>query len=176
MKDENYLAHHGIKGQKWGVRRFQNEDGTLTREGQLRYAKYLKDKEEKKLGSKLFDYDGDPRDWKSNETRNQASKRAHEKFDKGKKEIEQRYKQMFADIKSGKLKLNPDKKEVQNLLKHIDEDTQYKKSVGKTIVAASVVTLGAVSVGVLAKKVGSSIKDLVDFGKSAVEAIRQGII
>lgn len=34
---ENYLAHHGIKGQKWGVRRFQNEDGTLTEEGKARY-------------------------------------------------------------------------------------------------------------------------------------------
>lgn len=27
------LYHHGIKGQKWGVRRFQNEDGSLTPEG-----------------------------------------------------------------------------------------------------------------------------------------------
>ena len=27
------LSHHGIKGQKWGVRRFQNKDGTLTAEG-----------------------------------------------------------------------------------------------------------------------------------------------
>lgn len=32
-----YLAHHGIKGQKWGIRRFQNPDGTLTHEGRLRY-------------------------------------------------------------------------------------------------------------------------------------------
>lgn len=35
---ENYLAHHGIKGQKWGVRRFQNEDGTRTVEGKSRYS------------------------------------------------------------------------------------------------------------------------------------------
>ena len=34
---ENYLAHHGVKGQKWGVRRYQNEDGSLTAEGRARY-------------------------------------------------------------------------------------------------------------------------------------------
>ena len=32
-----HLSHHGIKGQKWGVRRFQNPDGTLTAEGRKHY-------------------------------------------------------------------------------------------------------------------------------------------
>lgn len=31
------LYHHGIQGQKWGIRRFQNEDGTYTPEGKERY-------------------------------------------------------------------------------------------------------------------------------------------
>ena len=31
------LRHHGIKGQKWGVRRYQNDDGSLTTLGKLRY-------------------------------------------------------------------------------------------------------------------------------------------
>lgn len=32
-----YLCHHGIKGQKWGLRRYQNPDGTLTDAGRKRY-------------------------------------------------------------------------------------------------------------------------------------------
>jgi len=46
MDYPTYLIHYGIEGQKWGVRRFQNEDGTLTEEGIRRYGKLL-DKSEK---------------------------------------------------------------------------------------------------------------------------------
>ena len=31
MYDNNYLSHYGIKGQRWGVRRFQNADGSINR-------------------------------------------------------------------------------------------------------------------------------------------------
>lgn len=34
---DDYLEHHGIKGQKWGVRRYQNADGSLTAAGKSRY-------------------------------------------------------------------------------------------------------------------------------------------
>ena len=33
----DYLMHHGVKGQKWGIRRYQNPDGSLTPEGLKRY-------------------------------------------------------------------------------------------------------------------------------------------
>ena len=38
---ETILAHHGVKGQKWGVRRYQNEDVSLTAAGRKQYDKNL---------------------------------------------------------------------------------------------------------------------------------------
>lgn len=40
----DFLAHHGIDGMRWGVRRYQNLDGSLTPAGKLRYLKQI-DKE-----------------------------------------------------------------------------------------------------------------------------------
>ena len=45
------IAHHGIKGQKWGIRRYQNADGSLTAEGRKRYGKKL----EKSLSNNITD-------------------------------------------------------------------------------------------------------------------------
>ena len=52
---ENELYHHGIKGMKWGVRRYQNKDGTLTAAGKKQKKKTLSadDKEKARRKSDL---------------------------------------------------------------------------------------------------------------------------
>ena len=49
---KNYLEHHGVIGMKWGVRRYQNVDGSLTEKGRKRlktWDKYVEDTRAKKM-------------------------------------------------------------------------------------------------------------------------------
>lgn len=58
IKMANDIQHHGIIGQRWGVRRFQNQDGSLTPEGKKRlksdnpvHEDYAKAHDKKKVSS-----------------------------------------------------------------------------------------------------------------------------
>ena len=50
--NNDYLMHYGVKGMKWGVRRYQNADGTLTAKGRKKISKQY-DKESKKVMNEL---------------------------------------------------------------------------------------------------------------------------
>lgn len=53
---DNYLIHNGVKGMKWGVRRYQNKDGSLTDAGKKRYARDAREKEYNKYDENTSTY------------------------------------------------------------------------------------------------------------------------
>lgn len=59
--DNNELRHWGVRGMKWGVRRYQNKDGSLTNAGQKRYERDQKENAGKKKGNKVGA--ADPNRW-----------------------------------------------------------------------------------------------------------------
>lgn len=87
------LYHHGIKGQQWGVRRFQNEDGSLTDEGKKRYAKYDKDFE--RTASEILEAKLNSENWPS-----VNDKRIRKAQEKGKQILDSMKEDGFASLDS----------------------------------------------------------------------------
>ena len=82
----SYLMHHGIKGQKWGERNYQNLDGSLTDAGKARYSKSSNTNND------------DDKNQKNNNTNKQDTKNNNKK-----KELKMRIRRLEMEKKYGDL-------------------------------------------------------------------------
>ena len=98
LYSEHYLKHHGVKGMKWGVRRYQNKDGSLTPAGKKRM-KLVND-----AASKAEEFAGYANEYADN------IEKSHKKFSRDRQSLR---KEMFGD--------DTDKDIFDNFGRHKDE-------------------------------------------------------
>lgn len=68
----NELIHYGVKGQKWGVRRYQNKDGGLTEAGKKRYSRENKARKIDSKKNAVKNYSKAYDDWTERQDKNDA--------------------------------------------------------------------------------------------------------
>lgn len=167
-----YLAHHGIKGQKWGQRRYQNLDGSLTQDGRERYGV------------------GDKKNWKKldNDARNDAkeyavakayygegagNRRKHIKNIVSERSKDPDYKAAFEKYLSSqdteKAQTTADRQRHVNTAKA--KTAQTARGVKNFLLGNAVpMTTAAVAIGAALKYTGAG-KKIAEWGKKTVSSI-----
>lgn len=95
--NSNELYHHGVKGMKWGVRRYQNYDGTYTKRGLERY-----NKAEESYNSASKRYSDARSAYKSGTGSKAAVKSAKKEVKTAKRNLDKSYDQLKLDKRADK--------------------------------------------------------------------------
>lgn len=131
------IEHHGIKGQKWGVRRFQNKDGSLTPAGKKRSSDGSNSKQKNKNSSVKGKNSKSASSSKktSSSMSNDDLRKAIERMN-----LERQYKQLYHELNP--VQVSKGKKFVDALLNKVV--VPGIQEAGKTIVKKKVLELAGV--------------------------------
>lgn len=161
----NELTHWGIKGQKWGVRRYENADGTLTAAGKKRYDRDQRENQGKKKGDRVGT--ADPNRWvKEDITR---TKQALDDSERMTRDLDRLNRATTGKTKVYKMDLsNMSDKEMRDQINRAMLERQYndmfapkKVNKGREVVSKSLEIGGAVlATAATALSIALSIKQL----------------
>ncbi len=163
---ESELYHYGILGMKWGIRRYQNPDGTLTKAGKRRVAK-MKDEYTQLTGKKL--------------RKSPASKTDKEKVKK-----EEAEKKTLKDLTDDELRskvsrlqmeknyLDLEKQVAALTPKHISAGERFAKHVGSKVIAPALTEAGKSLLTQYMTKYGKEALGLTDKPDS-MDALRKDV-
>lgn len=157
---QNYLSHYGIKNQKWGVRRFQNEDGSYTAEGKERYGRggEKRSKKDRSSGKGVMKGLNNKRDWKPED----AEKLSDDELNKRNSRLQR--ENQYRDMTTPKWK-----KEVKQTSK------DWAKEAAKKIFIGTAVTLAVVAMKKNYQEVGPFLKKASNLAVNSLSTKRDAI-
>jgi hypothetical protein len=126
----NFLCHHGIIGMKWGVRRYQNKDGTLTEAGKIHYGIKKGYTQEELTKKSLYGLGKTLKKTKKSEQRRQIKQSGTENIIKDNRDLNLKY---ISKIRDTQKELNDKQKEYMSAYNKIRDDiysdgTKFRKA------------------------------------------------